>query len=70
MLQNIDSKYKDKIAIVTVGYNRLHGFKRLLDSIDRAHFKDNDIPLVISIDASGNESLYRFVRKYQWNHGQ
>lgn len=70
MLQNIDSKYKDKIAIVTVGYNRLHGLKRLLDSIDRAHFKDNDIPLVISIDASGNESLYEFVRNYQWNHGQ
>lgn len=61
---------KDKIAIVTVGYNRLEGLKRLLNSIDRSHFSDNDIPLVISIDASGDEELYSFARNFKWNHGQ
>lgn len=69
MLKISDSSNKKKIAIVVIGYNRLEGLKRLLGSIERAHYKDVDIPLVISVDASGDQELYDFVRNYQWNYG-
>lgn len=61
---------KQKIAIVTVGYNRLNSIKRLLQSLTEAHYDVDDVPLVISIDASGNEDLYDYVRNYKWVHGQ
>ena len=60
---------KDKVAIVIVGYNRLSSIKRLLSSIDRALYLTNDIPLVISIDCSGDTALYEFVQEFQWKHG-
>ena len=61
---------KQKIAIVTVGYNRLNSIKRLLQSLTEAHYNIDDVPLVISIDASGDEELYDYVRNYEWVHGQ
>ncbi len=70
MIKNIDNPInKDKIAIVAIGYNRLKGLARLLDSINSASYKSNDIPLVISIDASGDLELYDFVKNFKWNHG-
>ena len=69
MLNGVDDKYKDKIAIVAIGYNRLEGLSRLLESANKAHYSVEDIPLVISIDASGNERVYEFVRNFEWNHG-
>lgn len=69
MLKDLSPIFKDKIAIVVVGYNRLHGIKRLLDSANKAHYIDNNIPLVISIDASGDQELYDFANNYQWKHG-
>ena len=65
----IDKKHADSVAIVVVGYNRLAGIKRLLKSIEKADYPSEDIPLVISIDASGNKELYDFVKNYTWNHG-
>lgn len=61
---------KNKIALVAVGYNRLSSMKRLLDSLQRAYYENNDIPLVISIDASGDTDLYDFVRGFEWQHGE
>ena len=61
--------YKEKIAIVVVGYNRLGGISRLLDSINHAYYDIEDVPLVISIDASGNKDLYDYVRQFEWKHG-
>lgn len=61
---------KQKVAIVTVGYNRLNSIKRLLQSLTEAHYEVDDVPLVISIDASGDEELYACVRNYEWVHGQ
>lgn len=61
---------KDKLAIVTVGYNRLDSLSRLLQSLSDANYPSNDVPLVISIDASGDEQLYDYVRNYKWAHGQ
>lgn len=60
---------KSKIAIVCIGYNRLDSIKRLLKSLDEAIYPNNDIPLVLSIDASGCKDLYEYVNKVSWNHG-
>ena len=59
-----------KPAIVTVGYNRPHLMKRLLESIGRAHFDCDDIPLVISIDESNRSNeVEKVAQEFQWNHG-
>lgn len=59
-----------KPAIVTVGYNRPDGMKRLLDSIGRAHYQTNDIPLVISIDESNKSNeVEQVARDFLWNYG-
>lgn len=60
---------KDRIAIVVIGYNRLPSIKRLLNSLLNADYPGNDIPLVISIDCSGNEQLYEYVRNFEWPYG-
>lgn len=60
---------KDKIAIVVIGYNRLQSIQRLLKSLLVADYPNNDIPLVISIDCSGNEQLYNYVRNFKWPFG-
>lgn len=60
---------KDKVAIVAVGYNRLTSMRRLLSSLDRAKYPNNEIPLIISIDCSGDTDLYAFVQAFEWHHG-
>ena len=67
MLKIQDSK--DKIAIVVVGYNRVKPLKRLLTSLEKATYPSDEIPLVISIDASGMQELYTFVESFHWSHG-
>ena len=61
---------KDDIAIVVVGYNRLSSIKRLLNSLIVAHYPEKQVPLVISIDCSGDEDLYQYVRDFKWIHGE
>lgn len=60
---------KEKIAIVVIGYNRLSSIQRLLGSLLNADYPGKDIPLVISIDCSGNEQLYGYVRSFDWPYG-
>ena len=55
-------------AIVVVGYNRIASIKRLLSSLTIACY-DDEVPLVISIDRSGNEELYAYVNNFSWKHG-
>ena len=70
MIRSIDKpSNKERIAIVVVGYNRLKALKRLLNSLNDAHYDTNDVPLVISIDASGERALYDYVESYRWLHG-
>lgn len=64
-----DIRNKEKIAIVAVGYNRIDSMRRLFMSLSVAKYPNNDIPLYISIDASGDEELYYYVRNFEWNHG-
>lgn len=61
---------KQKIAIICVGYNRIKSMKRLLGSLLNAEYPSNDIPLIISIDCSGDEELYNFVRDFEWPYGE
>lgn len=68
-MTDVNPTRPEDIAIVVIGYNRLDGLKRLLESLERADYPRSDIPLVISIDASGNEELYEFVRRYEWDYG-
>jgi hypothetical protein len=70
MIKGIDNaQNKEKIAIVAIGYNRQKALARMLDSVNSAYYNSNDIPLVISIDASEDYSLYNFVNEYKWKHG-
>lgn len=71
MISGIDDiKNLEKIAIIVVGYNRLHSISRLLNSlIDADYPPTSDIPLVISIDASGDTELYNYVKAFNWPHG-
>ena len=59
---------KSRLAIVVVGYNRIDSIKRILKSLDNAVYPC-DVPLVISIDASGCQPLYDYVNTFTWNHG-
>lgn len=61
---------KERLAVVVVGYNRLDSIKRVLSSVTEAHYPAEDIPLVLSIDCSGDKELYEYVRNYQWVHGE
>lgn len=65
-----DVANKDRIAIVSVGYDRLNSQKRQLAALVRADYSGHDnVPLIISIDCSGNEELYEYVRNFEWSHG-
>ena len=43
--------------------------KRLLSSLNNADYHTDDVPLIISIDCSGNTALYEYVNSFAWNHG-
>lgn len=59
-----------KPAIVAVGYNRPDGIKRLLESIGKAKFESDDIPLIISIDESDkSDEVEKVAREFVWTHG-
>lgn len=68
-LLEVKQEDNNKIAIVVVGYNRIGSIIRLLNSLQAAKYEHEDIPLVISIDASGDEELYDYVRQFEWEHG-
>lgn len=60
---------KEKIAVVVVGYNKYKGLQRLLNNLNDAYYGESDVPLVISIDASGNTKVYELARSFEWRHG-
>lgn len=65
----MDLDNKNIIAICAVGYNRLSSMKRLLDSLTQARYDIENVPLIISIDCSGDEELYSYVKAFEWTHG-
>ena len=56
-------------AIVVVAYNREKPLMRLLDSIRKAHFSQHNIPLIISLDFSGESPMLDITNGFTWNHG-
>lgn len=57
-------------AIVIVAFNRPRSLKRLLDSLSKAHYPDDDIPLVISIDrGTDNEHVLDIAKSFTWQFG-
>lgn len=61
---------KSVIAVVVVCYNRPWAAKRLLDSLNAANYPECDVPLIISVDCSGNEDMYSLAIDFEWKHGK
>lgn len=57
------------LAIVVVGYNRPQCLSRLLDSLNRVAFDGHRVPLIISLDRSGNQAVLQVAESFTWNHG-
>lgn len=57
------------IAIIVVGYNRPDCMSRLLSSLNCAVY-DQDVPLIISLDNSGTDSVERIANEFVWKHGE
>lgn len=60
----------ESIAIVVVGYNRISGMLRLLDSLNNAFYQEDSVDLIISLDHSGVAEIVDEAEKYNWNHGK
>lgn len=59
------------IAIVIAAFNRPASLQRLLDSITAANYYGyQSIPLIISIDQSGNEDCKKIADLFNWKHGE
>ena len=68
-LEAENNRYKNDIAIVVVGYNRLKSMKRLLTSLLKACYPNQNIPLIISVDCSGDQEIYDYVVDFTWPYG-
>ena len=59
-----------ELTIVCIAYNREDSMKRLVDSIQKAHYPaGQEIRLLISIDKSDNNRVLEFANQVVWNHG-
>lgn len=58
------------IAIVTIAYNRPDSLLRLLNSLKKVDFEGHNVPLYISIDYSGDDSVYKLARSFSWEFGE
>lgn len=59
------------IPIVVVAYNRAKSVQRLLDSLNRARYERDDIPLIISIDrGENNQDVLEVAERFVWKHGE
>jgi len=56
-------------AIVAIGYNRPDCMRRLLDSVENAHYEEK-IDLIISIDNSGSTCVEEMAKEFVWTHGE
>ncbi len=51
-----------KPAIVIVAYDRAESLQRLIDSLDRAHYRGDEVNVVISVDGGGNREVLSKAR--------
>jgi hypothetical protein len=57
-------------AIIVSAYNRPKPLYRLLQSIAGAVYAESDIPLIISIDKSGEEDVSAVANSFEWKYGE
>jgi hypothetical protein len=59
-------------AIIIVTYNRPHSLKRVLSSVNNGVYKNDNIPLVISIDYQDSENhneVIKIANNFEWKYG-
>lgn len=57
-------------ALVVIGYDRVPGMMRLLDSLERAYYGEEKVTLIISLDNCGNSVPEEAARAFSWSHGE
>lgn len=61
----------DRICIIVVGYNRPDAVGRLLDSLTRADYCNDQVDLLISIDKGAlQKEIVDIANNYKWKHGE
>ncbi len=58
------------IAIVTIAYNRPDSLLRLLNSLKKVDYEGHSVPLIISIDYSGDDSVHKLAESFEWEFGE
>lgn len=58
-----------KYAIVVVGYNRPDNVLRLLSSLEKANYENEQVDLIISIDNSGSNKVECVANEFAWKYG-
>ena len=58
------------VALIAIGYNKENSLLRLLESLNKADYRDEKVPLIISIDKSDSDKVCNVAQKFQWNHGE
>lgn len=59
-----------QLPIVAVGYNRPRSLSRLLNALLSAHYDGDNVPLIISLDHSGNADIEQIALQYEWPYGE
>lgn len=59
-----------EIGIVVIAYNRVKSLSRLLHSLRTAEYFNDKVDLVISIDYSGEDAVYKLARNFEWPFGE
>ena len=60
-----------KVAIVAVGYNRKRPLERLIESLLRADYDNDNVDLIISLDFSEQQDdIIKMASAISWSHGK
>lgn len=62
-------------TIVAIAFNRPNSLKRLLESLEKVNWKNDDVRLYISIDKDKNESIdyketIEIAKEFSWEYGE
>lgn len=57
------------VALVAIGYNKTESLMRLLESLQRAEYGQDEVPLIISIDKSDSDEVEKAAEGFAWKHG-
>lgn len=60
----------NELAIVVIGYNRIQGMLRLLNSLKNAEYNGDNVTLIVSLDNCGDDSVAKEAQAFKWTHGE